>query len=116
MLYDPNWSPPDIKLEPWQEIIHHAIELIETHGWVQKSFGNRFIGFCLVGAISAAWQAKRADENHLSTMDRSAYMMVFDRANKVFNNIGIGIADWNDKTGRTKEEVIAKLKEIADAV
>jgi hypothetical protein len=107
MLYDPNWTIPEVKVEPWQEIILKSIELIETYGWVQKAFGSKDVGFCIVGAV-------RAIRPSPSTVNRLGYTEAWTHLMYGFKDRDI--ATWNDAPGRTKEEVILKLKEIARVV
>lgn len=112
MLYDPKWTPAEteIQLEPWQQILLKAADILETHGWCQKSFGDYHHGFCAIGAIRAV-TAQPWDKVGITDPDGRRAAM------KLYRNIrGQTIALWNDTYGRTKEEVIAKLREVAHAV
>lgn len=79
-----------------------AAELIEDKGWIQQAPVSP-LGYCVTGAIDQASHglARRGD-------------IVSDARSKlwyVINNNSI--TAWNDTPGRTKEEVLAKLREAA---
>lgn len=92
-----------IKANPLADMYDHAASLIEEYGWVQGRFGNQVIGFCMIGAISYTFIPKHSD----------AYNPLLYATG--WNGVGhkSSISIWNDTPGRTKEEVIAKLHEVA---
>lgn len=123
MLYDPKWAPPatEIKLEPWQEVLLKAADLIEECGLLQRALGGWNIGYCSVGAIRASTGMSLltyASNNYALNYDAYA-RVIYKLANKIGGHMvsdEAKIIVWNDRPGRTKEEVIAKLRETAHAV
>ena len=75
-------------------ILNAAADLIEQRGWCQYQF-TRGEQLCLVGAIAKAMEGAP----HASVM---AY---FQKRQRIMNAV-----HWNDRTGRTKEQVIAALR------
>lgn len=105
MLYDKNWEKPAIKLAPWQKVLLDAADLLEHHGWIQGSLGCPRTGMCAVGAIT------HAAYGNVSPIDYESFNEATRRINQA---CGFGVEGWNDTQGRTKEQVINKLKEAAD--
>lgn len=86
-----------------------AASLIEEYGWVQGRFGSKQIGFCLIGAIREAVNGGyRWDENRYEPIVNATTKRRLSDGRSAD-----GGAIWNDASGRTKEEVIAKLHEVA---
>jgi hypothetical protein len=108
MLYDRRWDTtvvPEIKMEPWQEILLEAVAILEKYGWQQGTMGDKRAGFCALGAIS---QAGEIDEYGFSGHSPAHY----EAACKLSSMVG-HIPTWNDNGIRTKEEVIAVLRRVA---
>lgn len=72
-----------------------AHQLIRQYGWVQKQYGDRNVGFCLAGAIDAAYGC--------------GVQALVHRLNLI-DEIGAELSEWNDMEGRTQDEVIAVLE------
>ena len=82
-----------------QEVLLKAAEYIEEHGWCQHAFGEPDGRVCLEGAINrTAYNGSERD---------AAVRRMIGHLN------GQTPAFWNDMRGRTKEEVIAALREAA---
>jgi hypothetical protein len=86
------------KLPPERQVLLDAANILEERGWIQGGFGNASRGYCMMGAIGET----RADENW--------QLMAMIALNQKF---GQPMEQWNDTPGRTKEEVIAMLRETA---
>ena len=95
------------------EILNDAAKLIEKHGWRQKNFGNEVCGFCAFGALAKAAGFDDADVAHSLRYDDGAFADAYLALLQNTANICNGVFRWNDVSGRTKEEVIAKLKQTA---
>jgi hypothetical protein len=104
MLYDPKWevSTETKPLEPWQQLLLRAAEVIERDGWIQ---GHAFQhdGVCMVGAIARAgrgqqWPAGTQYQKMLTAL---------------FPSTGGNMVRWNDTPGRTKQQVIDALRKAA---
>jgi hypothetical protein len=92
-----------------------AWKLIESVGWCQGKYRKDASGelcvnpeaacsFCMIGALKAVYGG--GEVYHLKLHDvRSRLVEKTDR-------VLIGIAEWNDDKKRTKEEVVAVLKEL----
>lgn len=110
MLFDPKWAPTEIKLEPWQEILLRAADILEEHGWVQGQIGYDGEGYCAFGAMIKAL----ATVNHMGLDD--AMMKLGNAVATIGSPFDSAIFRWNDREDRTKEQVISKMREVANAV
>lgn len=74
-----------------------AAEILEEYGWIQGCLGSREEGFCMLGAI------KEADTQLVSANP------LWSRA---LRDVGVPCeaGKWNDEDGRTKEEVVGRLR------
>lgn len=111
MLFDPKWAPVEIKLEPWQEILLKAADILEEKGWIQGSLGFDSKGYCAFGAMLTACSAgnfglDKATEKMSNALNNNSTLHFHDSA----------IFQWNDGTGQTKENVVSKMREVAHAV
>lgn len=100
MLYDKKWDTVKITpaLEPWQQTLLEAAQYIRNHGWTVGCY--MFIpsgSVCMVGALHEV-------EN--SDAEGKAY-------HKLAKHLGMVPETWNDYKAGSKEEVIAKLEEVA---
>jgi hypothetical protein len=84
------------KLPPERQVLLDAANILEEQGWIR---GNlcRPEGYCILGAMDAA------------KPPAAAMVIAFMRLEKKLGPP----AQWNDTPGRTKEEVIAMLRETA---
>lgn len=76
-------------------VFARAAEIIEKRGWCQGGIGMHGKRVCAFWAIEFAGGATMA---HIRKMNAAT---------------GMSIAAWNDAPGRTKEEVIAVLRELS---
>lgn len=90
-----------------REVLLDAVEYIETHGWCQGGQGYGPNGQrCMLRAMMHSADHVRA------TM--SAFAVAREA---VAEEIGtLAIASWNDSPGRTRAEVVAKLRAAADKI
>lgn len=123
MLYDPKWTPAEteIQLEPWQQILLKAADILEEKNWIQGEMDDRAGGYCMMGAMQVAIYGT-------TTIVQDAYYGHVEKEKdhhpvyiQGLGKLGAAISDipvheWNDRKGRTKAEVIAKLREVAHAV
>ena len=132
MLYDPKWNPSEIKTAPWRDLLRAAADVLERYGWGQGRIMKAGLTgqpiFCLAGAISYAAMQDRMPHAQFSEDSFILHIRNGDKKHEinealqaVSSNLYLYGKDtltawkWNDATGRTKEEVIAKLREVADA-
>jgi hypothetical protein len=87
-----------------------ARDLLHEKGWTQLDARDSVGRYCLSGALSAA-----AGE------DRAAYRAALQSLNARLQEPGCALGGvdchcavlrWNDREGRTKREVVAKLDEV----
>lgn len=76
--------------------IETAIKLIEDHGWIQGSYGNRIQGYCIIGALFTGSESS------------IAYMAATGIVASVIGNERI--VQWNDHYDQTKENVLNTLR------
>jgi|SRR5882757_3992906 len=112
MLFDPKWSPSKVELQDWQKILLIAADILEREGWIQhKAISNH--GHCMAAALWKAGSGGDTTKHALSPKEEEVYMMARE---KLLATIGGSIIIWNDHSGRTKKQVVAKLKEAARAL
>jgi hypothetical protein len=98
MLYDKKWEW-QAKNKPARRILLGAAEIIEQRGWCQGDFQDGNGRVCMLGAISISSVS--------SPMGEAGNAIVL---------LGLkSVTQWNDTPGRTKEEVVARLRTAAHA-
>ncbi len=100
MLNDPKWDEKvEVELDAISRNLLRAVDYIQQHGWCQgEAFGPNGT-VCMLGALDKT-------RGHAIT-----YLKAIDRLIPLIG--GIPINRWNDAEGRTKDEVITKLREAA---
>jgi hypothetical protein len=87
------------------DVLHRAADLLEEFDWCQGVPGSKEMGkFCLRGAIAEA------------TFDLTGEKVSAMCDPKVMKyDVWTGGFSWNDERGRTKSQVIARLRFAAEA-
>lgn len=86
------------------DVLERAADLLEEFGWCQGYMGSKRDGqFCSLGALIEATNDLGGD---FGAVRRA---LGYEDA----GSMGRHIARWNDDAGRTKAEVVAKLREAA---
>jgi len=86
----------------------HTINYLADHKWLQGRLFDRFGGCCGFGAmLLATGDAGKP----LSQQDRSANV-----ARAFYRVTGSNIITYNDELGRTKTEVLVKMREVLDVL
>lgn len=102
-----------------RDILLGAADYIEKHGWRQGGFGawgGRLGPCCAAGAIGVMTTGEGVGACALGTAaKRQLAAMVTQRQDVPLAECVPVIADWNDAPERTKDEVVAKLREAAEA-
>ena len=129
MLNNPNWTPPEVKVEVWQQLLLDAATILRTNNWCQRELcrpisyfsGDGGYAYCMLGALQMAAEgvclgnAPRVEE--FST--RQMGMDYWKAHEAIRKQIGLSIFtslwEWNDSPNRMKEEVIAALEGAAHA-
>lgn len=104
------------------DVLTRAADLLEEFGWCKfrpaeddcgkptHVMASTARGFCLLGAICRAEIEYGSRKSYGGDWDRFPLGDVAHRWRPI-----IGVADfWNDDPGRTKAEVVAKLREAAE--
>jgi len=103
MLYNEKWNK--VKLEPWQQIILGVADLIDRHGHCQHVL-EKDGHYCIGGAF-----VKLSTTQNFRNKDwRKAVVHVHHACEQDGYNTYVG---FNDTPGRTKEEVVQKLRDCA---
>ena len=91
------------------EVLRKAAEYLETYGWCQGYYRRDGGERCLMGAVAEVLHASSNGNNAAACRRyeemKSALRPSINQREPV---------NWNDTPGRTAEEVIAKLREVAD--
>jgi hypothetical protein len=102
MLYDKKWDQKQQQSNPGRRLLLAAANYIEEHGWCQGALENINGQVCLVGALD-----KTKDYN-----DQGYYPAIL----AIQDIIGPRFGEWNDQPGRTKEDVVNLLRQVAHNV
>lgn len=104
----PPVRPPEERKPTKCDLLHRAADLLEEFDWCRVSWGSKAEGrFCAHGALMAA----TADYGLGFSGDGP-----YAEAMRAWQQrTGGGVLAWNDAPGRTKTEVIAALREAAEA-
>lgn len=103
------------------EAFEAAADKIEECGWVQGTFGTCEGGYCATGALHAVTNWSPAGESARGTDEYFELVRVYGDAILYAKNVlnegsavpGVWLSTWNDRPGRTREEVTAFLRECA---
>jgi hypothetical protein len=98
-ILEPTRTEPTTK-----DLLNRAADILEEFDWCQGQTGSRRIeAMCMAGAISEAALDLGANGLTMRTSCQSLHAL-----------IGTGFVSWNDEPGRTKAQVVAKLREAAN--
>jgi hypothetical protein len=75
-----------------------AADFLEEHNWVKYVFHNGVGGYCMLGAIDYS----------------GGYKEFYLVRHCIGDYLGINITRWNDDVCKSKEEAVAKLRELAE--
>ncbi len=95
MLYDKKWNQ-EAKVDEVGERLLKAADYIEKHGWCQHILMDSKGRVCILGALGKVCVGDMTKEN-----------------NRLREFVGPCVASWNNKPGRTVEEVTALLRNAA---
>lgn len=94
---------------PWRKVLLEAAERIERQGWCQYQFCDQRGRMCVSGAI---YQIVRLPRYHGWFLD--GFTDTARLAQRIMEeNLQCSMAEWNDEEGRTKQQVVDKLREVA---
>jgi hypothetical protein len=98
------------------DVMRNAAEYLETHGWMTGVSGvmDTQPQRCAVGALYAGMGVSFLDR--CGHPNKDAVQAAHSHLDAVLMTPDGGAATWNDQPERTAEEVIAKLREVADAL
>jgi hypothetical protein len=95
-----------------RDVLHRAADLLGEWAWCQGA-AQRGDAFCALGAL---WFAATGEPPKCISFDHSDGDLppLYAAGRDAFNRVG-GDARWNDAPERTKADVVAKLREAAEA-
>lgn len=100
------------------DILAHAADILDRQGWTQDQTWEYVKGLApkdrpldVAGAINVAAGAHPAEQDHEHACDAAEFFarhvgLTFGAVISAYDVL----ADWNDQAGRTKDEVVAKLR------
>lgn len=132
MLYDPKWKKEaEVKEEEWRNILRKAAKLLQRKRWLQQELENvDKSGYCMIGVIQSVafgdtydslfGEKNGPEENKIDPDTMKNYRKAIGAVARLVPTVSLhypsaDIFNWNDNEGRKKKEVVAKLKEAADA-
>lgn len=94
-------------------ILEGAVDSLQAHGWIQLDYGSKERGFCLAGAIGTARRGLGLTFNEEvdAKIAVSGILRATSRQVDHHDHSTTCVECWNDKLGRTSEEVIDVLQE-----
>lgn len=98
-----------------REQANACVRELKEHGWNQRSYGNKRVGFCMLGVLNKvqedemrghAYGSKgRADVIRANTVASAiVYELVYEQDEQK------SMAKWNDDPGRTKAQVLTMFR------
>ena len=106
-----------------KEVFAAAADLLGREGWGQGSYKKEDGTRCMLGACMAVTVGDRFENAHDANWQPKSvcedYSVAVQALEDHFYALGkttgkrASAAEWNDAPGRTKDEVIAKLRELA---
>lgn len=95
-----------------KNLLVSAKNLILTDGWIQGDYGDSESGFCILGAVSAAYDEAALDD------DGAVAREACKRLQATLSDLGFvtSVAAWNDRDGRTEQQVLDLLDTAAQRV
>jgi hypothetical protein len=103
-------APPVVTVA---DVLVRAADLLEEHGWVQGRIGALGEGFCAVGATEQAARDLGVPSSTNAVVGLTYFVGTpFDAE---VENLAMRFLNgaWNDRPGRTKAEVVARLRDAA---
>lgn len=94
------------------DVLNRAADLLGEWGWC-KGAARHEDSFCLLGAIAFAANGYPPRSSAITDADCTDLYVTAKEILRPFTGGELGI--WNDEPGRTKEQVVAKLREAARA-
>src|SRR5437867_3333049 len=94
------------ELDDASKLLLAAAAIIERQGWCQCFIGTFGGQLCIEGALNVA----RGREPIAMLEGNEVTLEALLRVNKA---VGASAFHWNDTPGRTKDEVVAKLRAVA---
>lgn len=94
------------------EIASGAIAVIELYGWTRTVYGSNDCGYCTVGSVYRAG-GKLNPEGDLERFETTPEeCAVLNELRELI--VDKHIAAWNDKLGRSKDDVLEVLEQTRD--
>lgn len=102
--------------------IDGAVDVLRFEGWVQGAFVGRDwegkrLGYCAMGALAKAIGGEELLDEIVETGTGTSSRLYWDALIRVTGTIDgdrcTCLSEWNDKPGRTKEEVIDLMEETS---
>lgn len=118
---------PSTIAKPWMMLLTEAADLMEEHGYAKDYYVTVDGRMCVQGAIYMAATGKPDPAFHTladvaissvsikEAFDKLAAFIVGHRGFENLHSYGSAnmLADWNNATARTQEEVVSALRECA---
>lgn len=106
------------------DILDAAADLLQSKGWQKGAFSNatdprEATAFCALGAIRAVTGYSMAAHEYVESSGgdyafyREKYMYAMQASVALAAKVGDNVPGWNDRPGRTAEEVIDVMKHVA---
>jgi hypothetical protein len=102
-------APVDAETQAKRDLARKAAEYIKEHGWHQCDYGEPGGPVCLLGALNVV-EMGRADPYNGEGPLTSAVGR--ELASHVLGRVS-GLAGWNDRPGRTQQDVTGLLLKYA---
>ncbi len=97
------------------KVLSEAADLIERDGWCQETYEDYRGRRCMDGALIAVMGDTHVKLNDVEAA-LSAHLPQVTSIHVAAPHAWAPVIAWNDAEGRTQEEVVAKLREVASLV
>lgn len=107
------------ELEMLRNVLEHNEQIIafyEEHGWTQHMFASNTGSFCLIGASHRASVGMDERYHYLRPYTTEETNIHFQWRDAFTDTAGDRPMSWNDRKGRTKDEVMSMLRATSERV
>jgi hypothetical protein len=114
MLYNKDWA---YKLNPVADVLFKAADLLEKHGHIKRTRGDRKTGMCFLGALEVAQGYELINTWHDTPLTVEASEAVAKtigvNRSEGYPDYRTNMANWNNEGVRTGQEVIDAMRKTA---
>jgi hypothetical protein len=117
MFVDEKWvGEVRTATEPWRTVLLESADYIERVGWCQRAELNENGQVCAIGGVFySGEEGYRLEAIYKEVITKfGEYINAYCGGSNMYGG-PLDVALWNDRGGRTKEEVVSAMRACANA-